>query len=87
MTDNLQHLLAASALITHCERLCRSGRLAEVDELGLRAIVSKTRTAFSLGLPGERCNDNTTLPDLDSQLCAVSAEINSESISSETLGA
>jgi hypothetical protein len=83
--SDLQHLLAASALITHCERLCRSGRLAEADELGLRAIISKTRTAFSLGLPGERCNDNT----VDAAIAAVCEEIGApeRAHSSETLGA
>jgi len=76
--SDLQHLLAASALITHCERLCRSGRLTETDELGLRAITAKTRAAFSLGLPGERCNDNTSLDDVDAAIAAVREEIGSD---------
>jgi hypothetical protein len=63
MTDNLQHILAASCLVTHCEQLARSGRLTGADELDLRAAIARTRIAFSFGLPGERSNDNLSSPD------------------------
>jgi hypothetical protein len=82
MSVDLQHLLAASALITHCERLCRSGRMSADDELNTRAIVAKARTAFSLGLPGECLNDNRTESDLDGEIAAVCGQLNS----TETVG-
>ena len=75
MTDNLQHILAASVLVTHCERLMNSKRLAYHDELELRGVVAKTRAAFSFGLPGERLNDNTSEQALDAQLDQVGVEI------------
>ena len=78
MADNLQHILATSAMIIDVETAISSGRLPEDLEMLLREAAARTRIAFKLGLPGEKSwNDNTSLADLDRVNAAVAIEIQS----------
>jgi hypothetical protein len=48
MTATLQQLIAASALITTCEKILRSGVLPEGDEQNLRELIVKCCRAFEI---------------------------------------
>lgn len=70
MTNRLQQLLAASALVVFCERLAREGKLAERDETFLRELTVKVCRAFEIPTLAERpvANSNN---DPDYQLASV----------------
>lgn len=48
MTATLQQLIAASALITTCEKLCATGAIPEADEQSLRELIVKCCRAFEI---------------------------------------
>jgi hypothetical protein len=54
MTDNLQHRLAASALISTLERICSSGVLSPEDECDARLLIARSCRAFSIPTIAER---------------------------------
>lgn len=73
MTARLQQLLAASVLVTFCERLAREGKLPEADEKKLRELTVKVCNAFEIPTLAERpANSNC---DLDYQLTAMAIEL------------
>lgn len=54
MTHSLQQLLAASALIVACEKICSSGVLSDSDERNLRILIVRAGKAFVLDSVAER---------------------------------
>lgn len=77
MSANLQQLLAASACIVSLERIASSGVLPESDEAQVRQIICRACRAFQIPTLAERpANSNA---DLDAQLGAVAAEMQSQS--------
>jgi hypothetical protein len=54
MTLPLHQLVAASALVTTCEKLCASGVLPEADEQNLRELIVKCCRAFEISTIAER---------------------------------
>ncbi|QPF86993.1 hypothetical protein IC762_12135 [Bradyrhizobium genosp. L] len=56
--DNLQQILAASAMITTLERICSSGVLSERDESETRLMIYRACKAFSLPSVAERTSSN-----------------------------
>lgn len=54
MTATLQQLLAASALIVRCEKLCSTGALSGPDEEDLRRLIVKCCIAFEIPTIAER---------------------------------
>lgn len=54
MTATLQQLLAASALVTTCERIAGSGALPEADEQALRVLIVNASRAFEIPTIAER---------------------------------
>ena len=54
MTDNLQQLLAASALIVTCERLASSGILPIEQEQDIRRLIVRCCNAFEIPTVAER---------------------------------
>lgn len=54
MTNQLQQLLAASALLVTCERLVGSGRLPEDEEKNLRLLIVRVCRAFEIPTIAER---------------------------------
>ncbi len=59
---NLQQLLAASALIVTCERLCALGVLPEADERNLRTIIVQACKAFEITPLAERGGEVVKFP-------------------------
>jgi hypothetical protein len=51
---SLNELLAASALIVTCEKLCALGELPEADEQNLRVLILKACKAFEIAPLVER---------------------------------
>ncbi|MDB5584848.1 MAG: hypothetical protein JWR80_10024 [Bradyrhizobium sp.] len=51
---DLRELLAASALITTCEKIAGSGFLPEADEQALRLVIAKACKAFEFPSIAER---------------------------------
>lgn len=73
MTANLQQLLAASALVVKCEKLCGSGVLPESDEQTLRFLIVKVCKAFEIPTIAERPANNNA--DMDAQIKGVVIEM------------
>lgn len=76
MTANLQQLLAASALIVKCEKICALGALPESDEQTLRFLIAKVCKAFEIPCLAERPANTNADPDM--QLSAVVLEMERE---------
>jgi hypothetical protein len=73
MTASLPQLLAASALVVKCEKLCSAGLLPEQDEQTLRYLLTKVCRAFEIPTLAERpANSNA---DLNQQLSLVAQEM------------
>lgn len=70
---NLQQLLAASALVVKCEKLCASGVLPESEEQTLRYLIIKVCKAFEIPTIAERPANNNA--DMDAQIGAVVIEM------------
>ena len=51
---SLQQLLAASALITTCERICAMGYLPENEEQDIRVLIARASRAFQIDTIAER---------------------------------
>lgn len=73
MTATLQQLLAVSALVVKCEKLCGSGVLPEADEQTLRFLIAKVCKAFEIPSVAERPANNNA--DMDAQISAVVLEM------------
>lgn len=54
MAENLQQLLAASALLVSAERIASSGILPESEEAELRLLICRVCRAFSIPTIAER---------------------------------
>lgn len=54
MTDNLQQLLAASALIVRLERIASSGILPDNEEADIRILICRACRAFAIPMIAER---------------------------------
>lgn len=54
MTNSLQQLLAASALLVTCEKIAGSGRLPEAEEKDLRILIVRVCRAFEIPTIAER---------------------------------
>lgn len=70
MTATLQQLVAASALITKCEKLCAQGLLPESDEQTLRYLLTKVCRAFEIPTLAERPANSNANPDQQLSLVA-----------------
>lgn len=53
-TDDLQKIVAASALLATCERIVSRGYLPESEERALRVLIVKSSRAFGMPTVAER---------------------------------